>query len=72
MWYVWGEKVTMYLPLADPVWFLISSAMDLIYRYNKDVLCFHWNILDVFGASILRGRNKQIQIIYYNSSLLIK
>lgn len=48
------------------------SAMSLIYRCDKDVLCFCWNILNVFGDSILRGRNKQIQITYYYNSLLVE
>lgn len=52
--------------------FLICSAMSLIYRCDKDVLCFYGNILDIFGASILRGGNKQIQIIYYYSRLSIR
>lgn len=30
----------MYLSLADPVRFFSSSAMNLVYRCDKEVLCF--------------------------------
>lgn len=37
----------MYLPFSDPVRFLICSAMNLIYRCDKDVLCFYWMCLEL-------------------------